>query len=359
MNLSLFQASYFINSVPGNLKGQQEDAERLNKFVKLQNTMIQHDEKIELLRRVDFFSELREYEFDVIVGYSEFVSLRKGEAIFSRDEESKELYVVKEGRVGIVGVESEESVNIAQIIAGEAFGHLDFLAGENRNASAFAEEDSLLLKFPAVKNLPEIFNEHPFISARLLYRLMSIISERIWETKKMLYDKNPLIWDLHKQVLSDKLTGLYNRNFLNEDFLNMIPDLGKSAAMLMIKPDNFKEINDRFGHEAGDRALTLLAIFLQSELNENDIAIRYHGDEYAAILVDTDRDGAISRAKSISSTFKSMALDTITGGEDITIQVSIGITIYPDNVTDGPSMVRRAHEKMLTARSAGGNRISL
>ncbi len=315
--------------------------------------------KIDLLRKVDFFSQLRDDEISIIAENSEFVSYKMGEPVFKKNTESTGLYIVKEGRVGILSFDSKESLNVAEITPDEAFGYLEFLAGEKRNASALADEDSLLLKFPAGKTIPEIFNQHAFTSARLLYRMMSIISERIWETKKMLYDKNPQIWDLHKQMLSDKLTGLYNRTFFEEDFINMIPDFGDSAALLMIKPDNFKEINDRFGHEVGDRALTLLAIFLQSELEENDIAVRYMGDEYAAILVDTDRDKAINRAKSISKTYKSMDLGHLTGGEEITLQVSIGIALYPEHETEGSALVMRAHKKMLSARNAGGNRISI
>jgi diguanylate cyclase (GGDEF)-like protein len=145
----------------------------------------------------------------------------------------------------------------------------------------------------------------------------------------MLYEKSPWIWELHKQVLGDKLTGLYNSNYLREDFINLIPHLGMSAALLMIKPDNFKDINDRFGHEAGDRALQLLAIFLQSELKENDIGIRYHGDEFAAILVDTGKDEAVSRCKSINSAFTGLDLSGITGSDDIKLKVSIGVALYP------------------------------
>lgn len=54
-----------------------------------------------------------------------------------------------------------------------------------------------------------------------------------------------------------------------------------------------------------------------------------------------------------------MDLEHLTGGEKITLQVSIGIALYPEHVADGPALVKRAHKKMLSARSAGGNRISI
>ncbi len=61
----------------------------------------------------------------------------------------------------------------------------------------------------------------------------------------------------------------------------------------MLKPDNFKEINDNFGHDVGDKVLRLLAIFLQSILREDDMGVRYRGDEFAAILPNTSTEEAL------------------------------------------------------------------
>jgi diguanylate cyclase (GGDEF)-like protein len=315
------------------------------------------EEKVELLRKVDIFSDLREYELDVIARYSEFIVLKKGQPIFSQGSAANELYVVDSGRVGIISFENDDA-RIAQIAANESFGEFDFLGRNERSAAAFAEEDTQLLKFPAIKYTPdELFHEHPVIFARLLYRLLGVVSERIWNVNKMLFDKTHWLQDLRKQLLCDKMTGLYNQIFLKEDFVNLLPEIGKNAALLMIKPDNFKEINDGFGHEAGDQVLNLLAIFLQSELHENDIGVRFRGDEYAAILIDTDREQAKLRAVDLRSTFYNVDLSGITGQADIKIKVSIGISMYPDDTVSSADLVNFAYEKMMIARGQGGDRI--
>jgi len=315
------------------------------------------EEKVELLRKVDIFSQLREYELDIIADYSDFIKFEKGQVIFSNGSVANELYVVERGRVGIVSLENGDA-KIAQITADESFGEFDFLGRIERHAAAFAEEETQLLKFPSIKYSPDrLFQEHPVIFARLLYKLLGVVSERIWNVNKMLYDKTNWLKDLRKQLLCDKMTGLYNQIFLKEDFVNLLPDIGKNAAFLMIKPDNFKEINDGFGHEAGDQALNLIAIFLQSELQENDIGIRFRGDEYAAILIDTDRDNAVKRAGELSSTFYNMDLNGITGRGDIKIKVSIGIAMYPDDTLSSEDLVKLAHERMMSARGEGGNKI--
>lgn len=318
-----------------------------------------HDRKVELLRNMDIFSRLREYELDIIARQSELVNFKKGQAIFSLGSSARELYVVSTGRVGIMSMENENDVNIAQIVPGESFGELDFLGRTTRNAGAFAEENSMLLRFPSQQHKDDVFKSQAYISAQMLYRLLGIVSERIWNVKKHLYDKTGWLRSLHKQLLRDSMTGLYNRAYLEEDFLNLLPDLGSSAALVMIKPDNFKDINDQFGHEAGDQVLTLMAIFLQSELNENDIGVRYRGDEFAAILTDTGKGDAIQRAKEISATYKSMDLKRITGGQGVKIQVSIGVALYPHHAQNSRELVEAACRKMMQARNAGGNRISI
>lgn len=318
-----------------------------------------HDKKVELLRTVELFSRLREYELDIISRYSEMAAVQKGHFLFSHGDPSHELYVVVCGRVGVIGLESEE-YTIAQLTDADSFGELDFIGGTKRTATAFTEEDSVVLKFPADPfSIQMMLRDHAYISAHLMYRLLGIISERIWHVTAMLNEKTNWLHDLHKQLHRDKLTGLFNRTFLKDDFVNMLPGIGDTAALLMIKPDNFKQINDTCGHEAGDNVLRLMAIFLQSELGENDIAIRYSGDEFAAILADCGRDEAIARAKEISHTYDSMDLNKIVGQTKVSMRVSIGIALYPEETVDNSDLLKYAHAKMLKARSAGGNRIKI
>jgi len=221
-----------------------------------------------------------------------------------------------------------------------------------------AEEDSLILSFPARSlRAEDIFNDHPYISASMLYRLLGIISARILNVNRLLDEKTQWILDLKKQLLCDKMTGLYNQIYLKEDFSGFLPAASGTTALLMIKPDNFKEVNDQYGHKAGDQVLNLMAIFLQSELGENDIGIRYRGDEFAAVLLDTDRDKAVARAKEIMSAYKMMDISGIIGSNNIVIKLSIGIALYPGQAADSDELIDKAYKKMFRAREAGGSRI--
>ncbi len=319
-----------------------------------------HEEKVELLRKVDIFSRLREYELDIIARYSEFMDFERGRSVFKQGEPATEMYVVNTGRVGIISIEEDGDVFVAQIMPGESFGELDFFGRTPRSATSFTDERSVLLRFPSrAYPVDAIIREQTYLAARLMYGLLGTISERIWNVTSMLYDKTRWLHDLRKQLLCDKTTGLYNQTFLKEDFVKLLPDLGGSAALLMIKPDNFKAVNDRYGHEAGDHVLNLMAIFLQSELLERDIGVRYRGDEFAAILADTDRENAVRRAREISSAFRTMDMSGIIGPDELKIRVSMGIALYPQGSTDSAALVEIAHRKMLRARNSGGNRIAV
>jgi len=320
--------------------------------------MALHEDKVELLRKVDFFRELREYELDTISRYCEFVHIKKGKPVFVQGSLARDFYVVEQGRVGIINVKDGDDIEIAQIIEGESFGELDFLGQSLRSASAFADKDTMLLRFPdEAHTSSDIFQRHPDVFANMLYRLLGIVSDRIWNINMEVQQKARWVTDLRKQLLMDKLTGLYNRIYLQEDFVNLLPELESSAALLIIKPDNFKEINDNFGHEAGDQVLRLMAIYLQSVLREEDLGVRFRGDEYAAVLLNVNREKAIGIARELQTAYREIDLAAITGNAKMVLKSSIGIAMYPDNAGSSKSLVETAHERMLRARSAGGGKI--
>jgi CRP-like cAMP-binding protein len=118
--------------------------------------MAKREEKVELLRKVDIFSQLKEYELNVIANYSDFFEVKKGQAIFSQGSAANELYVVGSAAVGIISFEMDDA-RIAQITSSESFGEFDFLGRTVRSAAAFVEEDTFLLKFPSIKfNLKQV-----------------------------------------------------------------------------------------------------------------------------------------------------------------------------------------------------------
>lgn len=311
-----------------------------------------HDEKVELLRKSELFSNLREYELDIIAKYSEFIRVKKGQMIFHQGARPKSMYIIQQGRVGIISFDDND-VTIAIKTAGDSFGELDLLGMSQRNDSAMVEEESMLLRFPAFgANIESIFKEKPYFSSFILRKILGALAVKVWNIQKSFIEKARWVHELRKQILYDKMSGLYNRNFFEEDFIKILSESSKSIALVMIKPDNFKKINDTYGHKVGDQVLKLLAIFLVSELDEKDIGVRYGGDEFAAIIFDVDMHAAIARAKEIKRTLESLELSPMLR-ENPKIKVSMGIALYPEHAKEGMLLVEEAYRKLYKARSFG------
>ena len=316
-------------------------------------------EKIQLLRNASLFSKLREAELEIVATYSDYYTFSKGEIIFAEGSNAEVLYIIKEGEVFISReIEDGGIIDLARYISNESFGELSLLTSKSRTATAIAEKDTVLLIFPMEGiNLKDMLEKHPEISARILHKFLAIIAGRIRNTNRLISEKTPWIRDLRRQLFSDKLTGLYNRMFIEEDFAAYLPHYGETTSLIMIKPDNFKEINDNFGHDVGDKVLRLLAIFLQSTLREDDIGVRYRGDEFAAILPNTNIDEALKMADDIRSTVMEMDISHATEGVLSKMTVSVGVSTYPVHASDNIMLADRAHEKMFEAREKGGNRV--
>lgn len=317
-------------------------------------------EKIELLKIVYLFSRLKKQELSVVARYSYYHNFNQGETIFSEGSHSEELYIIKKGEVLISKHRGDnEDIDIARFISGEIFGELDLLDNTPRTAVAVAEKDTTLLIFPKKGvRFKDILQKHPEIFARILHKLLAKIAGRIRTVNQHISEKTPLVQDLRRQLLKDKLTGLYNRAFLEEDFKALLPGYGVSTSLVMIKPDNFKYINDTFGHDVGDRVLKLMAAAVKSGLRGDDVALRYRGDEFAVILPDTGAKTASIIAEELRTKIYSLDVSRITGGRAFQVTASIGIAAYPVHADDTEALTEIALNKMFDARNSGGNLVS-
>jgi diguanylate cyclase len=314
--------------------------------------------KIGLLKKASIFSLLKEKELKVVAKYSEYRTFRKGQALFSEGGSGDELFVVEDGEI-LISKQTIENVerDVARFIAGECFGELDLFERAPRTATATAEKDSRLLIFP-MKGIEftDVLQNHPEISAHILHTLLAIIAGRIRRTNRIISEKSQWIQDLRKQILNDKLTGLYNRSYLDEDLRELLSEHNQTS-LLIIKPDNFKIINDKYGHDAGDNTLRLMADTVKSSLREGDIPVRYRGDEFAVILPDTDKNYAIGFSDKLKSALNMIDLREILMAADFRITTSIGIAVYPYHSDDHITLAKKAYEKMLEARNSGGDKI--
>lgn len=159
---------------------------------------------------------------------------------------------------------------------------------------------------------------------------------------------------LHRAQLShlathDPLTGLRNRRGLDE-----LLDGQRSVSVLVCDIDRFKEINDRYGHEGGDRVLQRFGELLLSMARATDVAIRLGGEEFCMVLPQTDRQGALEAAERLRMTVQQQLTDIVAGG----VTVSIGVASTADGVLEAKELLAAADRGMYRAKQAGRNQVS-
>jgi diguanylate cyclase (GGDEF)-like protein len=156
---------------------------------------------------------------------------------------------------------------------------------------------------------------------------------------------------------SDALTGLSNRRAADETLERLsaqaIHDLSPLSVVLL-DLDRLKEINDRYGHAGGDRALATLGRIISSTIRTSDFAARIGGDEFLVMLPDTDRDGALVIADQLRTEIEGAALDDIGP-----ISASLGLATLPADATDAEDLLRKADRALYAAKRQGRNRIGV
>jgi diguanylate cyclase (GGDEF)-like protein len=313
--------------------------------------------KTALLKRAALFSRLSAEELTLIARYSSYRRFQPGEVVFSQGSHREELYLVKEGSVSIRRRGDDEvEQEIARFVNGEVFGEMDLLDTAPRTASAVAEGAATLLLFPHEIEFARLLEKHPETFAHILRKLLGEIARRIRAIDKLISEKTPWIEDLKRQLHRDRLTGLFNRAFLEEELPRIVAS-HPHTSLLVMKPDNFKAINDTFGHEAGDKTLMQLAEAVKSRLGDGDIGARYRGDEYCVVLPGRSAREAVPAAEALRAAMRAMDVKKITGSDAISLTGSVGVSTHPAPAADAKSLVARAFERMWEARNAGGDRI--
>jgi len=157
---------------------------------------------------------------------------------------------------------------------------------------------------------------------------------------------------------TDELTGLYNmRAFtmvLSRNFKQAMRYSHK-LSIVMLDCDNLKQVNDTHGHESGNRLLQHVARTIRSELRGSDVLARYGGDEFIALLPETDAGGAREMGERIRRSIEMSRLDV--HGTDVISTVSIGIASFPDDGGSLELIMEKADKAMYYAKERGRNRV--
>ncbi|MDP8255337.1 MAG: diguanylate cyclase [Candidatus Alcyoniella australis] len=159
------------------------------------------------------------------------------------------------------------------------------------------------------------------------------------------------LWEM---AVTDSLTGLYIRRYFMVRFADEIKRAkryNKIFSVVMADIDYFKNVNDTYGHPAGDKVLRSVAKVLSDQIREVDIVARYGGEEFVLLLPETPKEGALVSAERLRESVSQVEFDGMSS-----VTISLGVSTFPDDAGEIDELIKRADTALYQAKRDGRNR---
>jgi diguanylate cyclase (GGDEF)-like protein len=164
---------------------------------------------------------------------------------------------------------------------------------------------------------------------------------------------------VERQAVTDELTGLFNRRRFQEAMVTEVERskrFGQPVGLVLLDLDNFKAVNDTYGHQQGDLVLREVARVLRETSREIDEPARYGGEELAVVLPGTDLEGAYNLAERVRAGVEELSLPLLDGDGILRVTASFGVATLPGSADDIRGLIAAADEALYRAKRAGKNR---
>ena len=176
---------------------------------------------------------------------------------------------------------------------------------------------------------------------------------------RMEFELNTVQDELQKLVLTDVLTGIYNRRYFFEhgdlEFQRARRYQG-SFSVLVADADHFKNINDQYGHAAGDKALQEIACVISDNMRTSDTCARLGGEEFGILLLETDKEKAIDTAERIREQMEQKIISF--DERQFSVTVSVGVAVLEEEDQSVADVLHRADQALYRAKEKARNRVS-
>lgn len=190
-----------------------------------------------------------------------------------------------------------------------------------------------------------VLHRNPYTFSFNTYKLLQSITQHT----SLAFTNAMLRRRLEKLVITDYLTNLFTRNYLDEQLQKSI-ERDEQGTFLLIDIDNFKVVNDTFGHQIGDQILIQIATIIKENLSENDIGARWGGEELAVYLPNSTLEEGLLLGNDLVYLTSIQIQPTVT--------ISCGVSHWKQNKKESPlSLFKRADEALYLAKSRGKNRV--
>jgi len=319
-----------------------------------QADLINSDYQRSLLEGLDLFRGVSPNDVQDLLQQCARRDVPAGDVLLAPGAKNEYVFVVLSGRLD-VRVGSQDAPILATMEVGACVGEMSIIEDKDPSAYVVAAEPSHVLVIHKTLLWELVNASHEFAKNLLL-----MLSERVRSHNHFIAASFGDLRKYERNATTDALTGLGNRHAMKEDFpaeIRRCAKAGEAASLIMVDVDNFKSFNDRFGHVAGDRALTTIARILSKHFRTRDVLVRYGGDEFAILLPGVAKPEAMDIAQRVLVAVNGDHRSNDDSLVKIPLEVSMGVAERgPD--CDFDSMLRAADEALYRAKAAGRNRVS-
>ena len=312
------------------------------------------------LSTIDIFSMLNGEERERVRECLIPKKVPAGQVLFSEGDEGRELYIVESGTIVTkVRLPDGSEREITRFSAGDFFGEMSIFENAPRSATCYIEKDTTMYLLDK-NEFSGLVEKHPEIAAKIMFRMLNITTRRLRDTSEFHSDMVRWGEDARKRAITDELTGAYNRRFLDDAFVDYFDEArksGRALSLVMVDLDFFRDINESYGHDMGDRVILAVVRVFRKHLREKDILARYGGDEFTLVMPDTDDRAAFEVADGIRKDVENLDILSSLDGPVRRVTTSQGIATYPSDARDLQGLREMADQALYRAKDDGRNRV--
>ena len=315
--------------------------------------LINSDYQRSLLSGLDLFHGVNPESVQTLLQQCERRDVATGELLLSPGLKNEYVFVVLSGALD-VRVGSPDAPILARMEVGACAGEMSIIEDKDPSAYVMAAEPAHVLVIHKTV-LWEMVN----VSHEFAKNLLLMLSERVRSHNHFIAESFGDLHTYRRNASTDALTGLGNRHALEAEFPELISQCrsnNETASLIMVDVDNFKTFNDRFGHVAGDRALTAVARVLRKQFRSLDKLIRFGGDEFAVLLPGVAEEEALEIANRVRIAINGDHKANIDSLIQIPIEISMGVAELGDDACL-EELMHAADAALYRAKRAGRNQV--
>ena len=301
----------------------------------------------QILRKCDIFSQFDDERLSALLQFCSVERYKTDTYIFTHEDIADAMYIIIEGHVAIERIRNGAHEHIAQFSSNEFFGQNGLFLDRLQGVSAITLSAVQLIRVPRTgTTIESLIADNPELSLVFLNGLISHITRSIRNMDGLIRENSQWIQELRDQVMIDRLMGIHTLVSFHEQYQKQI-STSKTASLFMLKPTNFKSINDMFGHSVGDALLHYMGTKINQHIAHYGQAFRYKGNEVALLFLADNVNNAHTIVQAIIDDLSNSDLSPLGATKQKRLKLQYIAAHYPREHKDVVHFLEEAHLRLM------------